>query len=234
MIPRIDVLRFVAGPMLAFGALLVAGCATPVHEARLDPGLFLRSPSSADTTVNAPIALVADAALAQFRYGHESRGLPTLVIPVGTIVEAATVAALSDEFGRSVMSYPSVDAATEANRPVALFAMIVPRPVRFEIHEESFPLWIPFFPVVVPITTREDLRLIVDWQVLDSEGKPLWTKRYDSGDVKLIFGRPGDRDLKPEDFFVRLAHEVAYTLMREAARDVRHWIEAERLRERVL
>jgi hypothetical protein len=40
--------------------------------------------------------------------------------------------------------------------------------------------------------------------------------------------------LKPEDFFVRLAHEVAYTLMREAARDVRHWIEAERLRERVL
>lgn len=216
--------------LLTLSALLVAGCAT-VYEGKLDPTLFLRSPASVGTKLNGQVVLIADVALTQFKY-ERAKGLQKLVIPVGPIVEAAAVAALSDEFGRSVAQYPSPEAAIDANRSVTQLTLVVPRPVQFEHHDEYLPLITPWF--VIPINVRQDVRLIVDWQVLDANGKLRWTKRYDSGDVKLPFNRTDDRDIKPEHYFAHLAHEAAYTLMRQAAQDVRDWIESERLRERVL
>ena len=57
----------------------------------------------------------------------------------------------------------------------------------------------------------------------------------DSGDVELDTAlRYKARDFDSNQLFVELAHEVAYQLTRQAAQDLRHWVEAERLRERAL
>jgi hypothetical protein len=219
---------------ILLGAVLIAGCTMPVREGKLDPALFGRRSESVERRMNAQISIVTDEALAQFKYERTKRGESTWVFPVGQIVEAATVAALTDELGHPIEIYRSPSAAAEASGSSAVAAMIVPSLVKFEFHDESFPLFIPLVPMAIPITTREDVRLIVDWQVLAPDGTLLWTRRYDSGDVKLNYGRPGDRNLAAIDLYVRLIHEAAYALMREAARDTRNWIEAERLRERVL
>jgi hypothetical protein len=231
---RIPVYLFMPCLLLTLCALLAAGCAT-VYEGKLDPTLFLRSPASLDTTVDGQVVVLADVALTQFKYEREKRGRPKLVIPVGQVVEAAACAALSDVLGRSVVQYRSFEAATEANRSGPQLTLVAPRPVKFEVHDESVPLLLPIpYLFLMPISTRQDVRLVVDWQVLDSDGRLLWTKRYDSGDVKLPDRRTGDRDIKTEYYFTHLAHEAAYALMHKAAEDVRDWIEAERLRERVL
>ncbi|MBK7592713.1 MAG: hypothetical protein IPI40_03975 [Betaproteobacteria bacterium] len=234
MTHRIRAYLFVPLLLLTLSALLFAGCAT-VYEGKLDSTLFLRSPASLDTNVNAQIAVVADVALTQFKYEREKRGQPRLVIPVGQVVEAAACAAMSDVFGRSVVQYSSPEAAVEANRSTPQLTLVAPRPVTFELHDESVPFLLPIpYMFLMPISTRQDVRLIVDWQVLGSDGRLLWTKRYDSGDVTLPFKRTDDRDSKLEYYFVHLTHEAAYTLMHQAAQDVRKWFEAERLRERVL
>jgi hypothetical protein len=235
MTRRIHACLLVLRLALALGALLVAGCATPVYEGKLDPTLFLRSQAALDATANAQVAVIADASLKQFKYEHEKRGHPKLVIPVGQVVEAAACAALSDVFGRSVVQYPSSEAAAEVNRSVPHLTLVAPRPVRFELHDESMPLLLPVpYLFLMPVSTRQDVRLVVDLEVLDSDGRLLWSKRYDSGDITLPLKRTDDRDISHEYYFVHLAHEAAYTLMRQAAEDVWKWIEAERLRERVL
>jgi hypothetical protein len=223
--------------LLALVASLIAGC-LPVREGKIDAALFVRSPASGDAKPNAQIAVVADAALTQSRYESperlSNRLSYKLVIPIGQIVEAATVAALADEFDSPIAKYPSFEAASKAAGPVAQLTLVAPRPAQFELHYESLPLVIPFPWGVVPMTTRDDVRLMVDWQVLDKDGGLMWTKRYDSGDVKLPFEKLDERDFYRESPYVRLAHQVAYKLMREAAHDLKAWFESERLRERVL
>ena len=113
MTPRVGAALFAARLLLTLGALLIGGCAT-VYEGKLDPTLFLRSPTPVATKVNAQVAVIADVALTQFQYKRE-KGEPRLVIPIGQIVEAAAVAALSDEFGRTVVQYASSAAATGAS-----------------------------------------------------------------------------------------------------------------------
>ena len=181
------------------------------------------------------IAVVADVALTQFKYEREKRGQPKLwSFRLGTLSKRRPCC-MSDVFGRSVVQYSSPEAAIEANRSTPQLTLVAPRPVKFELHDESVPFLLPIpYMFLMPISTRQDVRLIVDWQVLGSDGRLLWTKRYDSGDVTLPFKRTDDRDSKLEYYFVHLTHEAAYTLMHQAARDVRKWIEAERLRERVL
>ncbi len=221
--------------LLLLAASVIAGCIS-LREGKLDETLFPRYRASAGSALSAPIAVVADAALMQFKF-ESSRRLSNslsykLVVPIGQIVEAAAVAALVDEFGDSVAEYPSSEAASDATRSVAPLTLVAPRPAQFELHNESLPLPTPF--LVIPIPTRQGVRLIVDWSVLDTDGRLRWTKRYDSGDVKLPFEKHDERDFYKENPYVRLAHHVAYGLMREAARDLRVWAESERLRERTL
>jgi hypothetical protein len=226
---RSDARRLVPRLAVLVTTLLVAGCVT-VYEGKLNPALFSRSEPSPDGRATAKVAVVADAASAQFKY-ERTRPAPRLVIPVGQIVAAASVAAMSDEFGQSVVSYPSVGIAAEATAAVGSLTLVTPGAANFELHEEYFV--IPFFAPIV-LTTRQDVRLIVDWQVQDAAGRLLWNKRYDSGDVKLPPRTTADHGLPDGDLWLRLAHQVAYTLMRQAAADVCNWLEAERLRERVL
>lgn len=233
---RIGMRTVVRCILLMLAASVIAGCIS-VREGKLDQALFPRSHASPDSGLSAQIAVVADAALTQFKF-ESSRRLSSslsykLVIPIGQIVEAAAVAALADEFGNSVAKYPSSEAASEATRPVAPLTLVAPRPAQFELHNESLPLFVPFIGAI-PIPTRQDVRLIVDWSVLDTDGRLLWTKRYDSGDIKLPFEQHDERDFQRENQYVRLAHPVAYRLMREAAHDLKVWVEAERLRERAL
>jgi hypothetical protein len=236
---RINRLLFVYRLRASLAVLLVSGCATFVDVGKPDTALFARTPGSTDPGPSPHVAVIDNAALTEFKY-EWTKGSPRLLIPIGQIVEAAAVAALTDEFGLPVAQYPSAEAATLEKGPVALVAMVTLQPVKFEVHDESFPLWIPLFPVVLPVATRQDVRLVVEWQVLDAKGSLLWTRRYDSGDVKMTpmpesRGRSAHSGAEKEPrFYVRLAHQAAYTLMREAARDMRNWVEAERLRERVL
>jgi hypothetical protein len=105
--------------------------------------------------------------------------------------------------------------------------------VKFDLHDESAPLLLPGPGLFLQsISTRQDVRLVIDCHFLDSIGRTLWTKRYDSGDVTLPPRRTDDRDANSQYYFVHLAHEAAYTVMYQVAQDVQAWLEAERLRER--
>ena len=231
MTRHIPVLLLERSLLLPLVTLLVAGCAT-VYEGRLDPALFPRSSAQADGRLAAQIAVVADVAPTNVTYKLEWLE-PKLVVPIGEIVTAATAAALSDEFGQIVVQRPNAETANEATRSVAHIIVVVPHVAQFALHDERETVLLPppLFPAAV---LSRQVRLVVDWQLLAADGRLLWAKRYDSGDVKLPYRTTAEREITHEQRSVRLAHGMAYKLMHQAAQDVRSWRVAERLRDRVL
>jgi hypothetical protein len=95
---------------------------------------------------------------------------------------------------------------------------------------------IPIGGLLVPGKSQLDLQLAIELRLLDVDGAVLWSNVYDSG---LRIWEPLKRPLfeAPEKHFeglVRLTHETAFALMRDASRDVGEWLRNERLRERPL
>lgn len=234
MTRRLALPQFAPRLLVAVTAALAAGCAV-LHEGKLDPARFPRAPATVLAGAATEFAIVADAALAQAVYRPEGKGsgTPRITVPIGPIVEAAAIAALADEFGRTVAAYPSAETATAAHLSARALTLVAPRTPKLAMHDE----WIvvPTIIFAIPIPIRQDLRLTMDWQALTPDGKVLWTRHYDSGDVELDTAlRYKARDFDSNQLFVELAHEVAYQLTRQAAQDLRRWVETERLRERAL
>jgi hypothetical protein len=215
--------------LLAVVPLIAAGCAA-TYQGTVDPKLFLREPTFGGGAVAPRMALLADPTPMQFAVGRLKLAEPEFVIPVGTIVEAAATAAFADVLGRPLERLPAGETAMDASQ--SLPWLLAVRPVKFELHDEFLPLPLPTtFLFLVPVPTRQDVRVVVDCEVLDSRRTLLWSKRFDSGDVKLPIGRTDDRDVQKAHYFVHMTHEAAYTIMHRAAIELRSWSETERRRE---
>ena len=205
----------------AFAALvalfLLAGCAT--ERGLVDPTLFPHSPASASAPATLAIVLVADVTLTEFkRVGDPWRDSGTTV-PTGRIIEAAAVATIADVLGRPVARFPDAGSALATTRSGPPVVLVTLRPVSQEI----------------PVRGRGlAVRLTLDCQVLDATQTVLWSRPYDSGAVGLSVEQLNDTNADAKLQELRAVHRAAYAVMLQVAEDLRRWLEAERLRERVL
>jgi hypothetical protein len=210
------------GPLGAAGAwllagLLAAGCATPGQE-RVDPALFPREAVSAERATYMPIVLLVDSALTDYVFVREKWDVAPSV-QVGRILEAAAVAALSDVLGTPVERDADPRPAAAPGRPVPPPVLIALRPAGHEIPARS---------------RTYGARLLLECQVLATDRSVLWSKRYDSGVVGLSVAQRNDASQTADVQELRVVHRAAYAVMLQFAEDLRRWLEAERLRERVL
>jgi hypothetical protein len=100
--------------------------------------------------------------------------------------------------------------------------------------DESLRYLIPVPVQGILFITDSDtsMQLSFELQMLDERGRALWTRRYDSG--RVLWQRlPHTREL-PTDGLVRLAHDTAMQLAEQAGRDVRAWVDSERMKPRQL
>ena len=207
-----------AGAWLLAG--LLTGCATPGQE-HVDPTLFPRSRSTVAVQVTTPIAVLSEPALVSYsKVFHEQWDAPHVHIAIGQIVEAAAVAALSDVLGRPVERQASGQETIVAARPGVQPVLVALRPVREE--------------VPIPGDRGGRVRLVLECRVLDADLNPIWSKLYDSGAVGLSTEQVNDSSATLETQRTRAVHRAAYAVMVQVAEDLRRWLEAERLRERVL
>jgi hypothetical protein len=88
--------------------------------------------------------------------------------------------------------------------------------------------------VPIPGDRGGRVRLVLECRVLDADLNPIWSKLYDSGAVGLSTEQVNDSSATLETQRTRAVHRAAYAVMVQVAEDLRRWLEAERLRERVL
>lgn len=206
---------------LLAAAAMLAGCAA-VEVRPLEPALF---PPPASTQTPRDAAVIAlSLAVPDQSYTNPPLRLSRIQVqlPVGRMVEAAARLALSEQFGRVDPGPPRggslalrlSDVAPEID---SALIFILPGP---------WGLW-----ERVDVTTRLAFRLTVS----APDGSVRWSQAYDSTHERL--------QLQREGFFAqetlqaamqRRLHEQAARLAREAAAELRHWLDQERQRERVL
>ena len=222
----------------ALGALLVlAGCTSVPEKAEFNPALFPRPPT--ETAFDGRVAVLADpAALAMAVTGERVSGSPSTApfapvqMPIGRIVHEAALAAFADAF-------PGGAAAVERAGAEPGTPTVALRVTNYDYRDRLqyvIPILLPYAGLLVFEKWQVDLQLTIELRLLDVDGAVLWSNVYDSG---LRIWEPLKRPLfeAPEKHFeglVRLTHETAFALMRDASRDVGEWLRNERLRERPL
>ena len=223
---------------LAVGALLaLAGCTSVPDKADFDPMLFPRQPVEA--TFDGRIAVLADPAAMEMTVtgervsGGRTAGVDAPVqMPIGRIVHEATLAAFASTFHGGALA--TERAGAEPGTPTVAL-----RVTQYDYRDRLkyvIPLLIPYGGLLILTDSQLDLQLVIELRLLDVDGAALWSNVYDSG---LRIWEPLKRPLfeRRETHFeglVRLTHETAFALMRDAARDVGQWLRDERLRERRL
>jgi len=207
-----------AGAWLFAG--LLAGCATPGQE-RVDPTLFPRVRTTDGVQVKTPIAVLSEPELVAYSKMYRAQDdWRSIHLPTGEIIEAAAVAAMADVLGQPVERQVGGHTMIAAGRPGIQPVLIALHPVREE----------------VPIRGDRGgrVRLVLACRVLDADRNPVWSKLYDSGAIGLSTEQVNDSSATLETQRTRAVHRAAYAVMVQVAEDLRRWIEAERLRERVL
>lgn len=201
--------------------LLLGGCAV-IEPRPLDPALFPPPPAATAPRLPATVALTV--AIPDQSYTNPPIRLRRnqVQLPIGRIVEAAAQVALREQFQR-------VDAGAGDGRGLAL------RLSDIEPAVDSALIYI--VPIPGGLIDRVDVttRLAFKLAVVAPDGSLRWSRVYDSGAERV--------KVRHESFLVyetlevamqRRFHEQAARLMRDAAADLRSWLEQERRRERLL
>lgn len=143
-------------------------------------------------------------------------------LPIGRIVEAAGRLALAAEFAQ-VADAKGGDPRTLRLRVDGITADADSRLIYF----------VPLGPIPMQ---RIDVKTRLAFRVhLVGPGDTVrWSQPYDSGMELLKLQRKGLVLEQVQDGIQRQTHEQAARLMRQAARDLRAWLEQERRRERVM
>ena len=199
--------------------LLLGGCAV-IEPRPLDPALFPSPPAATAPRLAATVALTV--AIPDQSYTNPPIRLRRnqVQLPIGRIVEAAAQLALREQRER-------VDAGAGDGLALRL-TDIVPQ-------VESALIYV--VPIPGGLIDRVDVttRLAFKLAVVAPDGSLRWSRVYDSG-AELV-------KVRHESFLVyetlevamqRRFHEQAARLMRDAAADLRSWLEQERRRERLL
>jgi hypothetical protein len=197
---------------------LLAACAT--HEKPLAPALF-PSQTPAPTLDATAMSLELVDPDQQYR-SHGLNSPEQIQMPIGRIVEAAGRLALAAEFA-----------------PLADSEGANPRTLRLRVDsvtadaDDRLVYFVPLGPLSfgrTDVTTRLAFRV----NLVGPGDTVRWSQSYDSGKELLEPQRKGLFLELITDGIQRQTHEQAARLMRQAARDLRAWLEQERRRERVM
>ena len=216
--------RAAAATLALLAAFLAAGCASlgpPESTGGVDPTLFPRSKPAGSVPVSTPVVVLSETALVNYSKAYRAEDdWRNVYLPTGPIVEAAALAALSDVLGQPVKRLASDQETIVAARPGVRPVLVALRPASEE----------------VPIRGDRGgrVRLVLECRVLDADRNAIWSKLYDSGAVGLSTEQVNDASATLEMQRSRAVHRAAYAVMLQVAEDLRRWLEAERLRERVL
>jgi hypothetical protein len=226
--PRAAVPATALAVVLACG--VAAGCASSpeVFEGRFDARLLPAPAAGAAGKARGAVTLRLDDAAAATTVTVlrlRTVGNVPVALAMGTIVEGAARAALAEEF-------EGADGAA-AGDPAFVLRLLA---VRFDVDDH-----VVYILPLGPLTTGRidlDSRLWVEAQLIAPQGRVQWTRTYDSGREPPASGRrgvvgPWEGRLPPQQVQA-MAHEQAFRLMQLAAKDVRRWVESERVRERAL
>lgn len=216
---------------LCLAGLALVGCET-VRVVDIDVARFATQPAppeAAAAPLPGRVALVMPPAVLEARFtGDRLRGAtPTrLQWPAGRLVAMALLQVLERHFSAGVQR---VDAAPESG-----FAAVLRVTEVALKDDESLRYIIPVpIPGILFITDSDtSLQLSFELQMLDERGRPWWTRRYDSG--RVLWQRPPHARELPADGLVRLAHNTVLQLAEQAGRDVRAWLDGERMKPRQL
>lgn len=203
-------------------SILLMACGSVV-QTPLAPALF-PAMNAAPSRDPATISLALDQREQIFK-SPQLRYFPVQVeMPIGRIVEAAGLLALRREFAAAAPG-PAPPDARDLRLQVSGVALDLKSDLIYFV-----PL--PYIPI-----ERVDLtaRLALTVNVVGPEGAVRWSQVYDSGrelwvpkKPSLLVGEPAHEGIQ------RMAHELSLRLMRQAAQELRAWLEQERRRERVL
>jgi len=210
-------------PLLA--GLAFAGC-TALYEGKYEPGQLGVPSGSVVAKDRATVAVGVEPAELE----RIQMGVPTMVhqlrvnLPLGRIVDGAARASFEREFDLVVPSQPQLQPALRIEFGALRFE------VRDDVLREGRS----------PLLPRAELtgRMTFEVRVFDANGIERWTSDYDSGREPWTRGPPPTS--RPSDSeawgpgLQRLAHEQAVRLTSQAARDIRAWLQSERVRERTL
>jgi hypothetical protein len=205
--------------------VLLCGCAS-VRETPVDTGLFPRNPSPTESRAPGRLAVVLQPAVRDMVHQGDEGPAQRMRLPIGRIVAQAMLMSADDAFaeGAQRVDEPATSGA-------GFGATLVIQSARVSYHSRL--LWFLPLPVLGGAGDLElDARLALDVSLLDAQGQMVWTRSYDSG--RQIWEHSWDQLGYAQDGLVRLTHEMAWRLSQQAVRELREWMQAERMRPRTL
>jgi hypothetical protein len=213
-----------AAAVAILSVLLATGCASnSANDSRshVDTTLFPRVSRTNAAPMSTPLAVVSTPELEDYAKAYRAHDdWRDVHLAIGRIVEAAAVTALSDALAQPVERHAGGQQTTSAARLGIQPVLIALRPVGEE--------------VPIPGDRGGRVRLVIECRVLGADGQVRWSRLYDSGAVGPSTEQVNDRSATLEMQRTRAVHRAAYAVMLQFAEDLRRWLEAERLRERVL
>lgn len=218
-------------PLTLLLTLVATGCATRT-EAPVDAALFARQPAPAERRLPGRVALWMPP---QPTHTVEAKTLLEAVrVPIGRIVEEATMAALRDAMqgGAVLLKDPPTPGSGSG-------VTLVVEAVQLTLKEQTEAELGPVPPFVFPARVTYG-QLALEMSLLDDRGRKLWTRRYDAGRERWFppavwTTPPAPWTTLPQTYTImRRSHEAAWLLAQQAAKDVRDWLAADRGRPRDL
>ena len=200
---------------------MLQGCAS--YEGAPNPAWFPPAATAAKSRTPGRVALIVPP---QVQTGVSAVG-KLLKLQVGAIAEQAMRAALDDGLENGAQQvYGALPPAGGSSVTLVIDA------VRFEHQERTvWFVWVP--PLSQLVQYEASTTLAFDVTLFDAQGAPVWTRTYDDGG-RLVWTTPSaDSTPLPKDIG-RVAHESAWRLAQRASRDLREWMDAERMRPRSL
>ena len=205
--------------------VLLHGCAS-VREAQVDTGLFPRNTGTPDARSPGQVALLLQPAMKDMVHQGEDGPASRMRLPIGRIVAQAMLMSMDEAFAGGVQR---VDEPASAGAGYG--ATLVIQAARVSYHSRL--LWFLPLPVLGGAGDFEfDAQLALDASLLDGQGRVVWTHSYDSG--RLIWEHSFGEQALVQDGLLRLTHEMAWRLSQQAVRELRDWMDADRMRPRVL
>ena len=153
----------------------------------------------------------------------------SLRLQIGPIAGQAMLAALDDGVQGGVRQISAVPPSTTS----VSNATLVLDAVRFE-HEERL-LWFVWIPPLSTVNRYEtSTRFVFDVSLFDAQGGHVWRHTYEDDAGRLAWTTPAANSTPLPEDIGRLAHEAAWRLAQRATRDLREWMDMQRLQPREL
>ncbi|MEO6745719.1 MAG: hypothetical protein ABIN08_14660 [Caldimonas sp.] len=207
--------------------LLLPGCASRI-EMPLNVAMFPKSAVAPDVRVPGRVAVVLPPTVKDQVHEADDGPARGTRVSIGSIVGSAMLASAADTFvgGAERLELPN-------GAGTSVVATLVVQSVRISYHRRL--LWFIPLPIVFVGAVGDfefAAHLALDVTVLDPQGQVVWTRSYDDG--RQVWPHEWTEQGKALDGLLRVTHEAAWRQSQQAVRELREWVEGERMRPRSL